>query len=440
MRYQFFFLLVCGLMANTSARAASNTYSEELELLAAGHSNQAYSLLRPKLMGSAGNPEFDTAFGMAALDSGATAEAIAALERVLAVQPSNLPVRTELARAYEKIGDVAAANRELQTVAQHPETPADVRKNLSRYASVLDETLGGGPTVIKATITATTGYDSNINTATNSSYITVPALASLGPARIDGGSQAQDSFYAEAGANLFMRKPITMSKAVFANVGVNQKTPFETSDYEQTVLTAEGGMQFTSPEHGRTNVSLGAQQFWFGGDDYSRTLSANINWLKPLDATSNLTVYGTLGHIDYAQNSDNNAVRGIAGITLDNRWNTALSPYVFGGVYGGMEDASKTDYMSYMLAGAMAGIEVFPWEATSVFADLRYELRDYDGEYPLFMAARKDEQWDVTLGMNHALTPNLMLRPTFAYRRTTSNIGFYDYSRWLANIGVRYVF
>lgn len=424
------------------ASHAENPYQPALTLIAAGHPAEAYHQLRPKLLGSAGNPEFDTAFGLAALDNGAPAEAITAFERVLALDPANLPIRTELARAYAQLGDPAAAKRELDAVQNNPATPAPVRTNLSNYTNVLEEALSGGPRKINATINASTGYDSNINNATTSSYLVVPALAALGPARLASGAQAQGSAYSEVGATLTATQPITLSRSLFASLSANTKTPFESSDYTQTTLSGEGGIQFLTPDTGKFTLGLSAQKFWFGGEDYTDTLAASGNWQLLLGNNSNLTTYATVSHIEYQENDAQTANRAILGASLDTRWHTALSPYAFAGIYGGTEQTEDdtADYFSHNLIGLQSGVELFPAPNLSLFLDARYEIRDYADDYPLFMQARLDRQLDLTTGATYALTPNLALRPTLSYRHAASNIGFYEYQRWLANLNLRYTF
>ena len=439
-RTQFFLAIALAIISAPAAMAANNAYQKELTLIAAGHPAEAYNNLHPKLLGSAGNPEFDTAFGLAALDNGAPAEAITAFERVLALDPSNAPVRTELARAYAQLGDSATAKRELDLVRENPATPTSIRTNLSNYTDTLDEALSGGPRKITATINATTGYDSNINTATTSSYLVVPALAALGPARIAGGAQGESSAYTEAGATLTAVQPITLSRSLFASISANTKTPFESSDYQQTSLSGEAGIQLLTPDNGKFTFGLSAQKFWFGGEEYNDTLAATGSWQLPLNATGNLTTYATVSHINYEDNSAQNANRAIVGTSLDNRWRTAWSPYAFAGVYGGTEhtEDDATDYFSHNILGLQTGFELFPTNNMSIFADARFEVRGYAADYPLFMKARQDNQLDLSTGVTYALTPALALRPTLSYRNADSNIGFYNYQRWLASLNLRY--
>ena len=78
------------------------------------------SALADQVLDRAGNPDFDYLLGIAALDSGHGERAVFALERVLAVQPSNALARAEIARAYLFIGEKDTARREFENVKREP--------------------------------------------------------------------------------------------------------------------------------------------------------------------------------------------------------------------------------------------------------------------------------------------------------------------------------
>ncbi|HEB98506.1 MAG TPA: tetratricopeptide repeat protein, partial [Thiotrichales bacterium] len=74
----------------------------------------------------AGDPDFDMAFGLAALEFGHPEQAVFAFERVLMIRPWDHRARLELGRAQLANGNFAAARESFQTVldAQPPETVA----------------------------------------------------------------------------------------------------------------------------------------------------------------------------------------------------------------------------------------------------------------------------------------------------------------------------
>ena len=135
---------------------------EAFALIEAGRANEAYQVLKPQEAQRAGNPDFDTALGLAALDSGHPDDAVNAFERVLAVQPDNAPVRAELARAYTRLGDLETARQQL-AIIQASGVPADVGASLGNYAAELDRELSGGAAKHGGYVELTAGYDTNIS-------------------------------------------------------------------------------------------------------------------------------------------------------------------------------------------------------------------------------------------------------------------------------------
>lgn len=67
--------------------------------LRAGEPRAAWQTLRERVDLYAGIAVYDHLQGVAALDAGLPGEAVLALERVLIVEPDNLPARAEIARA-----------------------------------------------------------------------------------------------------------------------------------------------------------------------------------------------------------------------------------------------------------------------------------------------------------------------------------------------------
>ncbi len=80
--------------------AYADPVSEGMERIAAGDAAGAYAMLKPEERSRAGNPEYDYALGLAAIDSGHVTDAVAAFERVLAVEPQHLRARRTRPRLY----------------------------------------------------------------------------------------------------------------------------------------------------------------------------------------------------------------------------------------------------------------------------------------------------------------------------------------------------
>lgn len=92
-----------------------------------------YRALSGQIGQRAGDPAFDYALGIAAIDSGRFGEAIIAFQRVLAVQPENAAARAELARAYALAGDIDTAREQFATVVDDPSLPDPVRQRFTGF-------------------------------------------------------------------------------------------------------------------------------------------------------------------------------------------------------------------------------------------------------------------------------------------------------------------
>ena len=110
---------------------------EALALTEAGQSKQAYDLLEPLEVTRAGDPDFDTVFGIAANQSGQHVRAVMALERATTVQPDNTRARAELGRAMFEVGDSKSA-RALLEQAKAQGAPPEAALTIDQFLRAID--------------------------------------------------------------------------------------------------------------------------------------------------------------------------------------------------------------------------------------------------------------------------------------------------------------
>src|SRR3954468_9324165 len=79
---------VCTLLTGGNAAAQNPDIEQARALLQDSKPSEAYALLEPQEFDLAGDVDFDTLLGIAALDSGKPDKATLAFERVLAVNPN----------------------------------------------------------------------------------------------------------------------------------------------------------------------------------------------------------------------------------------------------------------------------------------------------------------------------------------------------------------
>jgi tetratricopeptide (TPR) repeat protein len=204
------------LVAAPAHATVDDLLKNALALESQGRMAEAYTLLSPLTAERAGDADFDYALGLAASDTGHGGEALLAFQRVLAVQPGNAPARAELARVYAMTGDIDTAKAQFDTVVEDPSLPDPVRQRFNRIVRDLGREQQGGGTSVTGFAEISGGIDSNINTATNLTSITLPIFASLGPASLSGGATQQDSNFVGADAGISVASGVSRQDRAFA--------------------------------------------------------------------------------------------------------------------------------------------------------------------------------------------------------------------------------
>ncbi len=137
-------LLSCVACISTPVRAQihafdANVLRDANDLIKANRYNDAIAKLTPLVPQLAGNPDFDTLYGIALLEGGRPTEAAATFRRALAVQPDNLPARGSLGRALAATGELDDARREMSVVLERPDITPELKKVMEHNIAMLDE-------------------------------------------------------------------------------------------------------------------------------------------------------------------------------------------------------------------------------------------------------------------------------------------------------------
>ncbi|MEE8287199.1 MAG: tetratricopeptide repeat protein, partial [Gammaproteobacteria bacterium] len=176
----FLWVLLEGLPA-----IAGQTAKEIERLLDTGSTGRAYELAESRAAKEAGDPEFDFLFALAALAVGHPERAVFALERVLFLHPQNDRVRLELARAQFLLGNYPEARTQFELVLTH-RPPTNVRDQVKLFLAKIREQEKAVRPSFHSYVNVNTGHDTNVNSATAGSAVSVPAL---GQVLLDENSQ-----------------------------------------------------------------------------------------------------------------------------------------------------------------------------------------------------------------------------------------------------------
>ena len=422
-------------MAQPAHAEVDETVASALALQQTGQSAEAYRLLIPLQAERAGDPDYDLVLGITAADSGRPAEAVIALQRVLAVQPNNAQARAELARAYALAGDIDTAREEFDTALQDPSLPDPVRQRFDRIVRNYDRQISGGGSNISGFVDLAGGYDSNINAATDEDTIVIPLFAGFGPGQLGAGATANDDYYVEGTGGISGVTSISRQTRLFASVLANIRENLDSSTFDQIAATATGGASHTLANRDVVSVSLQGQQFWLGGNSFRQAVGAIAQYTHRLDGGNALSFSGEV----FRQNFDNDPLRDSTRYGVGATY--AARTYVIAAA-GGHEETRRAggDHLSYDYGRINAAFELPAGDNVAVVGGIGAQIRRYDADDPLFLTAREDEQFDATIGIKVKLADNIYARPRATYTRNWSNIALYDYDRFTASVGIRLEF
>lgn len=406
------------------------------ELIKNRRAAEAYNLLHPYQSALAGDPAYDYLLGMAALDNGKANEAIFALERVLAVQPNHLQARAEIARAYLAAGEIAASKQEFETVqTQNP--PKEVSATIQKYLDIIEIDRANKETSFRSYIEVMLGDDSNVNSATSSKQIAIPAFGGVVMNMNDAGVSNHDTF-GSLGAGFNVRHALTPEWAVVGGVNVNQRNNSTQSAFNTGNADANLGLSRNTGNDNYMAV-LQMQSFDLNNKHYRDASGMTGQWQRNLDSGSQVSSYLQYSILTYPEQSNHDADRYVLGGAYATSLGGESATVVYVGAYAGAEEARKraVPYISNSLYGGRVGGEIKLSEQYTLLASFSLENRIYGGKDPLFLVKREDTQSDLRIGVNYIPAQLWTISPNLAYTYNQSNIKINKYERTLFSINVR---
>ena len=437
--------VIYAMMATTAALAspaladeaagATATTAQATQLIQSGKAAAAYALLAPELAARAAEPDFNYVFGLAALDSGRTAEAILAFQRVLAVKLDQAEARAELARAYAMTGDVDTARAQFDTVLQDPSLPDPVRQRFTALERGFAKQIAGGGSDVTGFLDVSGGYDSNVNTATNLTSVTIPLFAVFGPGTLNGAARQMHDGYGEAQGGVSGVAAVGRQDRVFGSALGLYHRNFDSAAFDQASATGTFGFAHSFANRDTLSLSGQVQQFWLGRQSYRQAYGAIAQYTHLLKGGRALSLSGQYFRFNYDNQPLLDANRYAVAVSYaDRRFQVAAS--------GGHEETRDPlgDAQSNTFGDFSIGAEIPLGPRLASIGGVGGDLRRYDAPDALFLTRRRDERIDASAGLKYLVTKSVSIRPRVTYSRNFSNIAIYDYQRFTASVGVRLEF
>ena len=430
-----------------NAFAADAELEQARALMHDGKAADAYALLEKQEFERAGDAEFDTLLGVAALDSGKPDKATLAFERVLAVNPDNAGARLDMARAYYSLGDNARARKELDIAAASNPPPA-ARLAINSTMAAIEQREQARRTVVSSYLESFAGYDDNITSVVGDFTGAVLATYNLPGFQPTGNAVKRSSSVLGISGGAEVTHQVSDAVSVFSGIDARYRNVVSASNYSSQQLDLRGGASYTAG----VNVlrgSLVVQGYRQRTDVPTADRNAygvNAEWRRFYGDSDQSSVFV----LATRQRFPDIAVNDINAVTMGASWLHTFAgthkPLLYAMVTGGRDKAltllaNGADNGKRSAAGRFYG-QFSMGDSLDLFSSLGYMYR-----LDRSMNARStiidygyDRMSDLALGCNWRLARNWTLRPQVTYSENRSNIALSEYKHTEATVTVRYDF
>lgn len=411
--------------------------SQAHTLIKAGDYKAAYDLLLPLETERSGSVEYDILLGVSGVEAGETSRGIFALERVLAMEPNNVEARALIAKGYFKSGEADNAKAEFNNVlSQKPN--AEITKLIENNMSAIDKATGQ-KTAFAAYLDFGLGHDSNISSATSASSVNFSIAGSpLIQLPLTAASREKGSNFVNTAAGVSVRTPISKNVSVFASLSGTKKVNWSDSQFDQSSLDYSVGL--TTKHHiDEYTLALQGGSFAVDGKTFREAMGLNGQWQRNLDAQNQVSVFAQASALQYPDIAIRDAKRYVVGGGWGHSFEGDKAKVVYLSAYTGKEntDDSSKDFFSNDIYGLRAGGQMVINYKLVAFTGVSYEHRQYDQQDPSFLMTRRDNQYDLNLGLRYLPGYDITIKPQLSYINNRSNNDLYQFDRFVLSLNVR---
>ncbi len=437
-------LLCSGMQWHAFAADNESPTAEINDLVNSGQFQQAFDLGTDNLEEWEGDPEFDFAYGLAALESGNANEAVFALERVAATSADGVlreRSRLELARAYFVTNNLTAAENLFNVVlANNP--PANVQQNIEAFLQLIDARRNEQTASFNFSISSVLGADDNINSATSNAFIDTPLIGQI---ELDTAGRETDDEFSNTTVTMNYNYPFTRDRSLDFNLTLGHLDNLSTDQFDidnvRGQVTYGWGNDVNRFRHG-----LSAGQVYLDGEGFQDSLALNSSWQRAGDNGWYQSASVAYTQIEYDTSSNpTNSLRDVdqllftGGLTkIQGQYTHSFNLYHAnedpefpnGGSHNGREFTGLAYSLLYRL-----NAQHTPFIRASV------QDVEHDDEHPVFFnTIRSDDNRSFTFGWFFQMNSGFQLTAEASYTDNTSNIELFDYSRSRYQVGFRYQF
>lgn len=430
-------LLTACLTPNIAQAEIDALVRDALALTEAGQAKRAYEMLEPHEVSRAGDPDFDTVFGIAANQSGEHARAVLALERATIVQPGNARARAELGRAMFAVGDSRSA-RTLLEQAKAQGAPPEAALTIDQFLRAIDVAESLVVSSWRGYVEASVGHDNNISSGPANANVAVPAFGGA-VVTLAANAIKKSATFANLAAGVSGRYVIDSRWSLIGNASANKRVNINQSQFSHNQVNVGGGAAYR----------LDRQEFSVIGVHEEYNLDGRVNrtqnglvaeWVYRIEQTQEMGAYLQYSKLRYPAQSNRDARRTVAGASYAQLFGDGWLGW--GGAYLGNENESAigVPQFGHSLGGLRAGLQKTLNPTLAGFVALNYESRRYGGPDPFFSVKRNDDQTSLSVGLSWVPAKSWRVTPLISHIRNESNIVVNDYDRTSVSVAARFEF
>ena len=381
----------------------------------------AYAQLAALEAQYAGDVEFDTLLGAAAVQAGAAEEAVLPLRRVVLQRPGALDVRFDLARALYAAGEWEEADRGFAELQKRNPPPA-VARGIREYREAIAARNARYRSRLQWLAQVESGDDSNANAATD--------LQNFAGFQLSEAAREQSSAFWGLGLSAGIGLPLNARWRVQLEpqARLREYTDFEAASRQEAGLGA--GLVYERASS-QLRFGLRGTQIWLDGESNATLFALEGGWKRSLSGLLSLGANLRLGALRFP---DALATREVDQYVLSTELGygfaalprVRLASTLLLGRDEAVEDDSPNSRDSYGFAQSLSW---FIGKGSYASLRLGYLEAGYDDAF--FGIQRDDEQLSAGLTLGYApaalLGWGVMLRSSWL--DNDSSVDFYSYDR-----------
>jgi outer membrane protein len=453
------------LAANTAWALASDVKNTVTRLLLQKQPDRALAVLEPLEDSHTEDFDFALLMGTSSVDAGQADRGIIYLLRAQAMRPRDAFVRAELARAYLAAGEYASAQAALEGVSTS-DAPPSAQTNLSllrlRVQSALQASSLLGRNEAEAVrqaleqrladakpwsaqLSASLGYDNNINLAPRAREITIPVNVPFIGGLTAQSARLKHSAFSDVSAYGLYRAVFSDSFAWQTSGQLSHRSYPSEHKFDSSLVALRSGPLMALARQVAVQAELDAQHQWQDGSPTQGTLglAMSLRWQGGQgSALQGGSLYFTPSRVDDERTDGlRDSRRKTYGASLFGRGLLgAPSANWDANAYGLRERLKEPglEDLSYNGWGLRLGLRQPVSETVALGVAVSAEKRGYKGQDAFFLSKRRDLQKDLSLFAEIGLKKDqLALVPSVQINRNQSNLPTYDTKRVQAHMALR---